>query len=97
MGWTELWDDGGLVLLSLAGKHMMLQDHYVKQWAENTMITVVVNSADDWYDKVSSVLASGSYDDARVEQPKDEGWARVTYVWDPCGVLLHFAQFPQRP
>ena len=30
---------------------------------------------------------------ARVAEPQQQDWgALVTYVWDPCGVLLHFTQ-----
>ena len=97
LGWTELWSDAGLSLLSLGGSQVMLQDHYVKEWAENSMLTVEVVSADDWYGHVSDILGARAYGDARVSEPKDEGWARVTYVWDPSGVLLHFAQFPRTP
>jgi catechol 2,3-dioxygenase-like lactoylglutathione lyase family enzyme len=95
LGWAEIWSDGELALLSLAGRQMMLQDRYVKDWAENFMLTVEVASADDWYAHVSDVLAAGGYGGARVSEPRDEGWARVTYVWDPSGVLLHFAEFPK--
>jgi len=94
LGWVERWSDGGLALLSLGGCQLMLQDRYVKEWAENSMLTVEVASSDDWYDHVLDVLSAGAYADARVEEPREEGWARVTYVWDPTGVLLHFAQFP---
>jgi len=39
------------------------------------------------------VIAGGDYPGARVEGPRDESWGfRVTYVWDPSGVLLHFAE-----
>ena len=94
LGWTEIWSDGGLALLSLGGSQFVLQARYVKEWAENFMLTVEVVSADDWFRHVSDVLHGAKYGDARVAEPKDEGWARVTYVWDPSGVLLHFAQFP---
>jgi len=39
------------------------------------------------------VIASGDYPGAKVEGPREESWGfRVTYVWDPSGVLLHFAE-----
>ena len=94
LGWAELWTDGSLALLELADRRIMLQDHFVRDWAENFMITVEVASADAWHHHVVAVLAGGSYGDARVAEPKHEPWgARVTYVWDPCGVLLHFVEW----
>ncbi len=93
LGWAELWSDEGLALLSLGGSQFMLQDRYVQEWADNSMLTVEVASADDWYRHVTAVLESDEFGESRVREPQDEGWARVTYVWDPSGVLLHFAQF----
>lgn len=94
LGWSELWSDGGLSLLELGGHRLMLQDHDHRAWAEHSMITVAVASAADWHAHVRQVLEGGEYGGARVEPPKTEEWATVTYAWDPSGVLLHFAEFP---
>ncbi|MEX1106487.1 MAG: hypothetical protein WEB78_09835 [Ilumatobacteraceae bacterium] len=94
LGWTTLWsDDDGLALLSLAGSQLMLQDFYVKDWAENSMLVVEVADAAAWYRHIGRVLADGDLGNARVAEPQQKEWgALVTYVWDPCGVLLHFTQ-----
>jgi hypothetical protein len=96
LGWSTVWTDGeGLALMELGGRRFMLQDYYVKDWAENFMLTIVVDDAKAWHDRASAALRGGAFGDARVAQPKVEDWgATVTYVWDPCGVLLHFTQFP---
>lgn len=95
LGWTTLWtDDDGLALLELGDARIMLQNYYVREWAENFMLTVSVADAAAWYEYISAALAGGDFGDARVAEPKHEDWgATVTYVWDPCGVLLHFTQF----
>jgi len=57
------------------------------------MVHVVVDSADAWHDHAVRVLAGGDFAPARVAPPKIEPYgAKVTYVWDPSGVLLHFAE-----
>lgn len=95
LGWTCIWtDDDGLALMELAGHRFMLQDHYVREWAENFMITISVTDAAAWHEHIAAALADGAYGAARVSPPKVEDWgATVTYAWDPCGVLLHFTQF----
>ncbi len=95
LGWTTVWtDDEGLAILELGGHRFMLQNYYVRDWAENFMITVVVRSAQAWFEHVTDVIASGDFGDVRVAEPKPEDWgATVTYVWDPCGVLIHFTEF----
>lgn len=93
LGWSTLWSDGGLALLSLGGRQLMLQDYYVKEWAENSMLVVEVADATAWYDHVERALADGDFGDSRVAEPQRQDWgALVTHVWDPCGVLLHFTQ-----
>lgn len=94
LGWRTLWSDGeGLALLSLGGRQLMLQDYYVKDWAENSMLVVEVADATAWYHHVVHVLAGGDHGNARVAEPQQQDWgALVTYVWDPCGVLLHFTE-----
>lgn len=93
LGWTQNWNAGGLAELELAGARLLLQDFYAKDWAENWMLYVDVDDADAWYAHARRVIADGRHPGARTAPPKDEPYgARVTYVWDPCGVLLHFAQ-----
>ena len=96
LGWTTIWtDDEGLAILELGGHRFMLQNFYVREWAENFMITVVVRSAHAWFDRVTEALDGGAFGEARVAGPKVEDWgATVIYVWDPSGVLIHFTEFP---
>ncbi|MEM1093545.1 MAG: VOC family protein [Bacteroidota bacterium] len=93
LGWTLNWRNGGLAELELADSRFLLQDFYVKAWAENWMLFVEVESADVWHAHAQAAIETGAYGDAGVQPPKDEAYgARVTYVSDPSGVLLHFAQ-----
>ncbi|MGF1580488.1 MAG: hypothetical protein ACFCD0_14090 [Gemmataceae bacterium] len=93
IGWRRNWREDGLAEIELASIRLYLQDFYVKEWAENFMIHVVVEDTKGWYDHISFVIQNHDFLDARVEPPKQESYgALVTYVWDPCGVLLHFAQ-----
>jgi hypothetical protein len=95
LGWSTVWSDGdGLALMSLGDNRIMLQNYYVKEWAENSMLVVEVADARAWHDHVQGVLAGNAYGNARLAEPQQQDWgALVTYVWDPCGVLLHFTQF----
>jgi hypothetical protein len=95
LGWSTAWTDGrGLALMEIENYRFMLQDYFVQEWAENSMLSIIVSDASIWFERVSSVLSRRCYGDARVDEPKVEPWgAIVTYVWDPCGVLLHFTQW----
>ena len=53
LGWATIWtDDEGLALIELGGHRLMLQNYFVRDWAENFMVTVEVASAQDWHDHV---------------------------------------------
>ena len=95
LGWTVAWTDGeGLALMEAGDHRFMLQNYYVREWAENSMLAIIVADANAWYQRVVRVLDDRPYGNARVAEPKVEPWgATVTYVWDPCGVLLHFTQW----
>lgn len=96
MGWLLKWqaEDGSLAELELGDCRFYLQNYYNKDWANNFMLHVTVEDAQAWYEHGAKVIAEGGYQHARLNQPKTEAYgASVTHVWDPSGVLLHFAQF----
>lgn len=93
LGFQLNWRHDKLAELELATSRIFLQDFYVKDWAENTMLYIPVESADEWWAHAETVLRDQEWRPARARPPVDEPYgARVTYVWDPAGVLLHFAQ-----
>ncbi len=93
LGWRLNFDTGDLAELELGDCRFYLQKYYQKQWCENSMLHITVENADAWYQHVRAVLEARSYGAARVKPPKEESYgAVVTYVWDPAGILLHFAQ-----
>ncbi|MEM9776246.1 MAG: hypothetical protein AAF902_16835 [Chloroflexota bacterium] len=96
LGWESKFraDDDGIAILELADCRFYLQNYYQKDWAENFMLHILVEDAQAWFEHASAVIESGKWANARVNAPKEEDYgAIVTYVWDPSGVLLHFAQF----
>ncbi|KAA9129644.1 hypothetical protein F3N42_14870 [Marinihelvus fidelis] len=94
LGCELTWADDNLALFALAGSKFYVQRYYVKDWAENCMLHISVKDAAACHVAITEVLATGRFPTARVSAPKAEPYgALVTYVWDPCGVLLHLAQW----
>jgi catechol 2,3-dioxygenase-like lactoylglutathione lyase family enzyme len=93
MGWTLNWEQENLAELQLGSSCFYLQRYYQKKWCENAMLHITVEDAQAWYEHATRVLTERKYGAARVRPPKEESYGSlVTYVWDPVGVLLHFAQ-----
>jgi catechol 2,3-dioxygenase-like lactoylglutathione lyase family enzyme len=94
LGWKLAWSQSHLALLEVADRRFYLQNYYAKEWAENFMVHVTVDDAQACYAQIAALLASDRFPGARVAPPSREPYgAIVTYVTDPSGVLLHFAQW----
>ena len=95
LGW-ETQDVGpGLALVTLGeAQHFYIQDYYVKEVAENTMLHVTVDNAADWHAHVAAILEAGRFAPARVQPPARQPYgATVVFVLDPSGVLLHLCEW----
>ncbi|HHP7237671.1 VOC family protein [Longibacter sp.] len=93
LGWRLNWKADGLAELEVADARILLQDFYVDEWAQNWMLYVTVDDAAAWYEHARNVIEADDYAQAKIQSPKKEPYgAIVTYVWDPSGVLIHFAQ-----
>jgi len=82
-----------LAELSLGTHAFLLQGHYVKEWAENTVMHVLVENVQAWWRHIDSLALNRQFDVPPPAPPRVEQWGlTVTYVFDPSGVLWHFAQ-----
>lgn len=93
LGWKLNWENPNLAELELDDCRLYLQRYYERKWCENSMLHITVADATAWYEHVKRVLDARSYGAARVKPPQRQDYgALVTHVWDPVGILLHFAQ-----
>ncbi|MEZ4630613.1 MAG: hypothetical protein R2880_07895 [Deinococcales bacterium] len=96
LGWQVNFqaEDNGLAELELANQRFYLQNYYHKDWANNFMLHITVDDAKAWWQHASKVIKAGNWKHARLQEPKEQAYgALVTFVWDPSGVLLHFAEY----
>ncbi|MEA2911092.1 MAG: hypothetical protein QOJ15_3173 [Bradyrhizobium sp.] len=72
----------------------LLQDHYVEQWADNFMMQVIVRDVRAWWNHIASLKLVEKYGVRPPRAPTLEAsWElTVAYVFDPSGVLWHFAE-----
>ena len=90
----------GLADIGLGEHAFLLQAHFTEGWAENFVMHLLVDNLDEWWAHISSLELAARYGVARPHAPKLEPWGlRVAYVFDPSGLLWHFAEDPeaQRP
>ncbi len=68
---------------------IILQDYYVKDWAENTMMTINVPELDAFIHRVESYQSQHPDSPVRYRGPQDFGWGLQIHLLDPSGVLWH--------
>ena len=86
-----------LAVFELGNCRFYLQDFYVKEFAEQYMLHITVEDVESWYRHVLNVLEDFSVNKLGFPKmfspPKSEPYgAKVCYVSDPTGVLIHIAQ-----
>jgi catechol 2,3-dioxygenase-like lactoylglutathione lyase family enzyme len=93
LGWQTRFRDENLALMELGGSRIFLQKYYQQEWADNTVLHLVVDDAVGWYDCVERVKQEGGFGDVKIRAPQRQDYgALAVHVIDPAGVLLHFAQ-----
>jgi hypothetical protein len=85
-----------LVEMQLGVFSFILQDYYVREWADNFAVHVTVSDVGLWWDHIVSLNLPARYG-AKILAPESQGWAVVAGVTDPSGVLWRFAEAQASP
>lgn len=70
-----------------------LQDYYVKDWIDNTMIFIEVEDVDECYRQLAALDLPGRFKGARLSPIKNDTWGKECFLHDPSGILWHFGAF----
>ena len=92
LGFTKVLD-GEVAIFNAGSGGFILQRGYDKQWAENTMMQLMVDDLDAWWTHIQALDLPGRFGVQPPKPPAMQPWGlRTAYVYDPCGVLWHVAQ-----
>jgi catechol 2,3-dioxygenase-like lactoylglutathione lyase family enzyme len=70
-----------------------LQDAYVKDWIDNTMIFLEVDDVDRYYRELQALDLPAKYKGAKLTPIRIDHWGRECFLHDPSGILWHFGAF----
>jgi catechol 2,3-dioxygenase-like lactoylglutathione lyase family enzyme len=70
-----------------------LQDAYVKDWIDNTMIFLEVDDVSRFWDELQALNLPATYNTVRLVPVKTFDWGRECFLHDPSGILWHFGEF----
>ena len=70
-----------------------LQDAYVKDWINNSMIFLEVENVEAYWNELLAFDLQVKYETVRLVPIKNEAWGKEFFVHDPSGVLWHIGSF----
>lgn len=93
LGFQEVVLSNNLSLFQTATIAFYLQDAYVKDWIDNTMIFIEVEDLDSCWNELVSLEITSKYKEAKLVPIRNLDWGRECFLHDPSGVLWHFGSF----
>jgi catechol 2,3-dioxygenase-like lactoylglutathione lyase family enzyme len=73
-----------------------LQDAFVKDWIDNTMIFIEVADADQYWHSLDALQVTAKFPGTRLSTVKQFDWGKECYLHDPSGILWHFGEFNKK-
>jgi hypothetical protein len=70
-----------------------LQDAYVEDWVNNTMVFMEVAELDALYSSLEGRKLGEKFEGVRLLPIKSLAWGREFFLHDPSGILWHFGEF----
>jgi len=70
-----------------------LQDAYVKDWIDNSMVFLEVDNVARYYKELEALELHHKYDRVRLSGIVKNDWGEECFLHDPSGVLWHFGMF----
>lgn len=94
LGFEEVIIDQSMSLFKVNEKlAFYLQNAYVKDWVDNSMLFLEVNNLEEWEKDLLKRRLPEKYKNVRVSEIKVEYWGKELFMHDPSGILWHFGEF----
>ncbi|WP_226998864.1 glyoxalase [Flavisolibacter tropicus] len=80
-------------LFTIKGLSFYLQDYYVKDWIDNSMILLEVDDVNSYWSFLQQLELNKKYPEIKLIPIQEHEWGKECLLIDPSGVLWHFAEF----
>ena len=70
-----------------------LQDAYVRDWVDNTMVFLEVDDVSRYWTELSALGLEKKYENVRLTSIRNMEWGRECFLHDTSGILWHFGEF----
>lgn len=93
LGFTQRSEGGGVAIFACGSCSFVLQDYYVREFADNCVMHLLVHDVRAWLAHVTAAGLPARYEGVRVTELIDQPWGITEFVViDPAGVCWHIGQ-----
>ncbi len=93
LGFEESLVSNNMSLFSADGTGFYLQNAYVKNWIDNTMVFLEVDDVERHWRELKALDLPEKYETVRLTTIRIENWGKEYFLHDPSGILWHFGEF----
>lgn len=93
LGFEELKIFPKMSYFKLGDFGFYLQDAFVKDWVDNTMLFLEVENLDEHLKKITCLELDKKYNNVRLTKIHYNDWGNEFFLYDPSGVLWHIGEF----
>ncbi|MCF8243581.1 MAG: hypothetical protein K9J37_08760 [Saprospiraceae bacterium] len=93
LGFEEIIISHGMSLFKSGELGFYLQDAYVKDWINNTMVFMEVKDVESFWKHLVALDLPAKYAGVRQAPIRVLDWGKECFLHDPSGVLWHFGAF----
>jgi len=97
LGFEESVLSGDMSYFKTKGIGFYLQNAYVKDWVDNTMVFLEVEDVNRYWNELVALNLTGKYERVRLTPIRTYDWGKECFLHDPSGILWHFGEFHKQP
>ncbi len=75
------------------GLGFYLQDAYVQDWIDNSMVFLEVEDVGQYWSELVALDLTAKYENVKLTPIRKYDWGRECFLHDPSGILWHFGEF----
>lgn len=93
LGFKENYISPDMCYFDFDGFGFYLQNAFVKDWIENTMIFMEVENVTQFWNELLDLELTSKYSNIKLIPIRELDWGKECFVHDPSGILWHFGEF----
>ncbi|OOG75521.1 glyoxalase [Flavobacterium sp. A45] len=70
-----------------------LQEAYVKDWIDNTMLFLEVEDVNQFWNELLELDLPAKYENIKLVPIREMHWGKECFIHDPSGILWHIGEF----